>query len=147
MQSKGTVISVRKVRELQPGTWGYQITGVDEKKVSVKVCTSASAIVGKYQLFVDTIHKLKDGASQKCRYCHPDDIFVIFNPWCQGKNKNIPRNISLFFHQVVQKSVEKTPLIFSRFSYHILVKVSLACRSSTVTVRKERLECLDHIVT
>ena len=146
MQSKGTVISVRKVRELQPGTWGYQITGVDEKKVSVKVCTSASAIVGKYQLFVDTIHKLKDGASQKCRYCHPDDIFVIFNPWCQGKNKNIPRNIS-FFTKLCKKSVEKTPLIFSRFSYHILVKVSLACRSSTVTVRKERLECLDHSLT
>ena len=47
----------------------------------------------------------------------------------------------------MQKSVEKTPLIFSRFRYHILVKVSLACRSSTVTVRKERLECLDHSLT
>lgn len=85
MQSKGTVISVHKAREVIPGTWGYQITEIDEKKVSIKVCTSASAIVGKYQLFVDTVHKLKDGASQKCRYCHPDDIFVIFNPWCVGK--------------------------------------------------------------
>lgn len=84
MQSKGTVISVHKAREVNPGTWGYQITEIDEKKVSIKVCTSASAIVGKYQLFVDTVHKLKDGASQKCRYCHPDDIFVIFNPWCVG---------------------------------------------------------------
>lgn len=84
MQSKGTVISVHKAREVNPGSWGYQITEIDEKKVSIKVCTSASAIVGKYQLFVDTVHKLKDGASQKCRYCHPDDIFVIFNPWCVG---------------------------------------------------------------
>lgn len=83
IQSKGTVISVHKVRELQPGTWGYQITGVDEKKVNIKVCTSASSIVGKYQLFVDTIHRPKDGAPQKCRHCHPDDVFIIFNPWCE----------------------------------------------------------------
>lgn len=89
MQSKGTVISVHKAREVNPGSWGYQITEIDEKKVSIKVCTSASAIVGKYQLFVDTVHKLKDGASQKCRYCHPDDIFVIFNPWCVGKENII----------------------------------------------------------
>lgn len=95
MQSKGTVISVHKAREVIPGTWGYQITEIDEKKVSIKVCTSASAIVGKYQLFVDTVHKLKDGASQKCRYCHPDDIFVIFNPWCLGK-KNVKKSFTAF---------------------------------------------------
>ncbi|OWF54544.1 protein-glutamine gamma-glutamyltransferase K-like isoform X1 [Mizuhopecten yessoensis] len=82
LQSKGTVVPVTKVREISPGKWGYQILGVEDKKVNIKVCSGSDAIVGRYQLFIDTTHKENDGTIETCRYSHPDDIYVIFNPWC-----------------------------------------------------------------
>ena len=78
------MVPVQKVHEVKQGSWGYQVIGVGEKKVNLKVCSAADAIVGKYQLFVDTVHSVH-GDQRKFRYCHPDDIFVLFNPWCAGQ--------------------------------------------------------------
>ncbi|VDI23917.1 Hypothetical predicted protein [Mytilus galloprovincialis] len=82
MQSKNTVIPVTKVRNLQPGEWGYQITSTEDKKVSLKICTGSSCVVGRYTVYIDTIHRNNDKREEKYRYTHPDDIFIIFNPWC-----------------------------------------------------------------
>ncbi|KAJ8302755.1 hypothetical protein KUTeg_019151 [Tegillarca granosa] len=82
LQSKGTVISVNKVHQLKTGQWGFQITSVEDKKVNLKVLSSSESIVGRYQLFVDTLHKNTEGDVEQCRYTHPDDIYLIFNPWC-----------------------------------------------------------------
>lgn len=90
MQSKNTVIPVTKVRNLQQGEWGYQITSVEDKKVSLKICTGSSCIVGRYTVYIDTIHRNNEKKEEKYRHTHPDDIFIIFNPWCSG---NLHMNI------------------------------------------------------
>lgn len=84
MQSKNTVIPVTKVRNLQQGEWGYQITSTEDKKVSLKICTGSSCVVGRYTVYIDTVHRNNEKREEKYRYTHPDDIFIIFNPWCSA---------------------------------------------------------------
>ncbi|KAL5022509.1 hypothetical protein ScPMuIL_001664 [Solemya velum] len=82
LQSKGTVVPVHKVKNLLSGQWGFQVLGVQEKSLTVKVISAPDAIVGRYQLFVDTKRTSHEGIVEKSRFGHPDDIYIIFNPWC-----------------------------------------------------------------
>lgn len=54
------------------------------RSVSLRVSSDSDAIVGRYELFIDTIHRAGEDA-EKWRHKHPDDIFLIFNPWHSGK--------------------------------------------------------------
>lgn len=82
LQSKGTVVPVHRVQVLKDREWGYQLVRVEDKQVHLKVCTSPEAIVGRYNLFIETTHKNEQGEYEKFRYAQPDDIYLIFNPWC-----------------------------------------------------------------
>lgn len=84
LQSKGTVVPVHKVDSFDSSRWGFNITEIDDKTVSLKLFSTADAIVGRYQIFIDTFHKNPNGDVDKFRYKHPDDIYIIFNPWSQG---------------------------------------------------------------
>ncbi|XP_041375908.1 hemocyte protein-glutamine gamma-glutamyltransferase-like isoform X2 [Gigantopelta aegis] len=85
LQSKGSVVSVNKTESPSKTEWGFSIVEILEKGVTLKVSSAPDSIVGRYQLFIDTEHC---GANQtepeKYRYKHPDDIYLIFNPWCEG---------------------------------------------------------------
>ena len=43
----------------------------------------ATVAIGEWSLKVDTKTKL-DGKTKIYRYEHPDDFYMLFNPWCQG---------------------------------------------------------------
>lgn len=83
LQSKGTVVPVQRVEALRQNIWAYQLLRVEDKIVHLKVCTSPDAIVGRYNLFIETIHTNEHGDVEKCRYSQPDDIYLLFNPWCK----------------------------------------------------------------
>ncbi|CAG5117762.1 unnamed protein product, partial [Candidula unifasciata] len=79
-QSRGSVVPVVQVDRIQDGQWGFELAAVQEKSVTLRVSSGSDAIVGRYELFIDTQH-LKDDIVEKWRYKHPDDIFILFNPW------------------------------------------------------------------
>uniref|UniRef100_A0A2C9LXS8 Transglutaminase N-terminal domain-containing protein n=1 Tax=Biomphalaria glabrata TaxID=6526 RepID=A0A2C9LXS8_BIOGL len=79
-QSRGSVVAVNQVDKVQDGVWGFQIVSAKDKSVSLRVSSDSDAIVGRYELFIDTIHRAGEDA-EKWRHKHPDDIFLIFNPW------------------------------------------------------------------
>ncbi|KAL3859441.1 hypothetical protein ACJMK2_009661 [Sinanodonta woodiana] len=82
-QSKGTVVPVRMETNLNNSQWGYQLLGAEDRKVNLKVMTAHDAIVGRYHLFVETTHVTDDGTTEKYRFRHNDDVYILFNPWCQ----------------------------------------------------------------
>lgn len=82
LQSKGSVVSVRKSSEALALDWTFEISSVMERAVTLNVTSAPDAIVGRYEMFIDSIHKPADGGEEeKHRYKHPDDIYIIFNPW------------------------------------------------------------------
>ena len=84
LQSKGTVVPVSRVAALRDPIWAFQLLRVEDKVAHLKVCTSPDAIVGRYNLFIETTHKNEQGEVEKYRYAQPDDIYILFNPWCPG---------------------------------------------------------------
>ncbi|XP_050399460.1 protein-glutamine gamma-glutamyltransferase 4 isoform X1 [Patella vulgata] len=82
-QSKGTVIPVVGNETIDPNGWGYKMVLDNGKYVTLRIRSSASAIMGRYQLFIDTVHKRQKDGPEKYRYKHPDDIYILFNPWCK----------------------------------------------------------------
>ncbi|XP_052230405.1 protein-glutamine gamma-glutamyltransferase K-like isoform X3 [Dreissena polymorpha] len=82
LQSKGTVVPVSRVAALRDPIWAFQLLRVEDKVAHLKVCTSPDAIVGRYNLFIETTHKNEQGEVEKYRYAQPDDIYILFNPWC-----------------------------------------------------------------
>ncbi|CAG5132414.1 unnamed protein product [Candidula unifasciata] len=79
-QSRGSVISVVQGDKLQEGHWGFELSKVHDKSVTLRVSSPCDAIVGRYELFIDTTHQ-KNEAPVKYRHKNPDDIFLLFNPW------------------------------------------------------------------
>ena len=56
-----------------------------EGTLEVAINPPATAIIGRYQLYVETHLKGNDDKSLR-RYEHEDDdIIVLFNPWCSGR--------------------------------------------------------------
>jgi hypothetical protein len=86
LQSKGSVVSVRKTADSLPGDWSYEVSSVMDRSVTLKVTSSADAIVGRYEMFIDSIHAPAGSEVEKHRYKHPDDIYLLFNPWNEGEN-------------------------------------------------------------
>ncbi|XP_071091766.1 hemocyte protein-glutamine gamma-glutamyltransferase-like isoform X1 [Haliotis cracherodii] len=89
-QSKGSVVGVQKVDKVKDNEWGFQILSVEEKALVLNVSSDADTIVGRYQLFVDTVHTSSQGNVEKFRYKHPDDIYILFNPWCDADSVFLP---------------------------------------------------------
>ena len=80
-------MSVRKSKDSLPGEWSYEISSVVDRAVTLKVTSASDAIVGRYEMFIDSIHVLPGGETEKHRYKHPDDIYIVFNPWNEGETE------------------------------------------------------------
>lgn len=51
-----------------------------------QITSPAEAVVGRYQLYVETKTKINDSDKpEEFRYHYSDEIIVLFNPWCKGK--------------------------------------------------------------
>lgn len=88
--SKGTHIIIPLVEELQDERWEAKIVEQSVNRVKLSVNSSITAVIGKYKLTVAT-QCLKTGETTTH---DPDkDIYMLFNPWCEGKTKTLCSNI------------------------------------------------------
>ena len=77
-------ISLTKERVYK--AWSANLAQVNKESVRLQVTSPVDAVVGKYQLYVETKTTIRGSdKSEEYRYQHPEDIIVLFNPWCRGQ--------------------------------------------------------------
>ncbi|KAK3799550.1 hypothetical protein RRG08_019350 [Elysia crispata] len=65
------------------GGWTAQAGKCDSSTLEVKVTSSATAMVGRYSMFVESA--LQGQADTKRRLeIENEDLYIIFNPWCEA---------------------------------------------------------------
>lgn len=81
--SRGTHVIVPLVEALQDDRWEATIVSKDDKRIKLSVNSPPTAIIGRYQLTVET-----SSASGQAVSTHDpaNDIYMLFNPWCEGKH-------------------------------------------------------------
>ncbi|XP_073239325.1 coagulation factor XIII A chain-like [Porites lutea] len=85
-QSKGSVIRVpiSLTKERVYKAWSANLAQVNKESVRLQVTSAVDAVVGKYQLYVETKTAIRGSDKpEEYRYQHPEDIIVLFNPWCR----------------------------------------------------------------
>ena len=79
---KGTLAIIPLVDELQDDRWEAKIVKEEGDRVQLSVNSTPTAVIGSYRLIVVT-----SGPEAKLTSIHqpPDYIYLLFNPWCEGK--------------------------------------------------------------
>nr|XP_020459173.1 protein-glutamine gamma-glutamyltransferase K-like isoform X2 [Monopterus albus] len=79
--SKGTHIIIPLVEELEDNRWEAAVVTHDDKKIKLSVNSPPTAVIGRYQLTVET----NCGNDNKAISTHTpaNDIYMLFNPWCE----------------------------------------------------------------
>ncbi|XP_054459226.1 protein-glutamine gamma-glutamyltransferase K-like [Anoplopoma fimbria] len=79
--SKGTHVIIPLVEDLEDGRWEAAVVTQDDKKIKLSVNSPPTAVIGRYELTVET-----DCASGQAVSVHDpaNDIYMLFNPWCEG---------------------------------------------------------------
>ena len=83
-ESKGSVIRALLRQTLTTTQWGIKVKQVSGKTVRFTVMPSAKAMIGQYEVFVETIMNDADGSKLVFRYKDDDKVCVLFNAWCKG---------------------------------------------------------------
>ena len=87
-ESKGTIIRVpvSLTREFVHGAWSAKIAQTNQERVRLQITSPPDAVVGRYHLYVETKTSVP-GVEKETdfRYQHPEEIIMLFNPWCKGK--------------------------------------------------------------
>lgn len=66
-----------------PSGWSAVVSSIKESVIAVSVTAPAEAIIGRYQIYVETrVNGLDDEKSLRRYEMENDDVIVIFNPWC-----------------------------------------------------------------
>ena len=65
---------------------------LDNTTLRLKIKSPADTIIGRWKLFVNTfLKKEKDMSDEEKegirRYAYPQPVYILFNPWCKGKNR------------------------------------------------------------
>lgn len=83
-ESKGSIVRIALRDALTPTRWGMKIKQISGKTMRLTVMSSAKAIIGQYEVFVET--KMTDAAGKKLvhRYKDDDKVCILFNAWCEG---------------------------------------------------------------
>uniref|UniRef100_A0A665VHE4 Protein-glutamine gamma-glutamyltransferase K n=1 Tax=Echeneis naucrates TaxID=173247 RepID=A0A665VHE4_ECHNA len=78
--SKGTHVIIPLVEELKGNRWEAAIVSQTDKSIKLSVNSPASAVIGKYQVSVETSNSTK-----KSVFTHDsaNDVYMLFNPWCK----------------------------------------------------------------
>ena len=69
---------------LSPNQWGMQVKEANGSNVRLSIMSSAKAIIGRYEIFIETKRKESSGDASFFRYKHDEQICVLFNAWCSG---------------------------------------------------------------
>ncbi|XP_022782995.1 coagulation factor XIII A chain-like isoform X1 [Stylophora pistillata] len=85
-ESKGTIIRVpvSLTREFVHGAWSAKIAQTNQERVRLQITSPPDAVVGRYHLYVETKTSVP-GVEKETdfRYQHPEEIIMLFNPWCK----------------------------------------------------------------
>ncbi|KAJ7313166.1 hypothetical protein JRQ81_004440 [Phrynocephalus forsythii] len=86
--SKGTHILVPVGSSLPGLGWSAEVTDMGTNTMCLRVSTSPSALIGKYQFSVKTRSKAGEyQAPFDPRY----EIYILFNPWCSEDSVHLPQ--------------------------------------------------------
>ncbi|XP_054916296.1 protein-glutamine gamma-glutamyltransferase K-like isoform X1 [Poeciliopsis prolifica] len=78
--SNKTHIIVPLVEDLEDGRWEAAVVERDDKRLKLSVNSPPTAIIGRYQLTVET--SCANGKATS-RHDPANDIYMLFNPWCE----------------------------------------------------------------
>ncbi|XP_068700415.1 protein-glutamine gamma-glutamyltransferase K-like isoform X2 [Montipora foliosa] len=82
-ESKGSIQRLVISDDLVPTKWGMKIKHIGETAVTFTVMPSAKAIIGLYEVFVETKIFDKEGKKLISKYLDHRLICLLFNAWCQ----------------------------------------------------------------
>ncbi len=82
--------------ELQDESWEAKIVEQNINRVKLSVNSPVTAVIGKYKLTIAT-QCLKTG--ETTTHDHDKDIYMLFNPWCEGKIDRVPAYFKEYFTQ------------------------------------------------
>uniref|UniRef100_UPI0037E92BCB protein-glutamine gamma-glutamyltransferase K-like n=1 Tax=Semicossyphus pulcher TaxID=241346 RepID=UPI0037E92BCB len=78
--AKGTHVIVPLVEDLEDSRWEAAVVKQDDKRIKLSVNSAPTAVIGRYQLTVET----NSPSGQAVSTHNPDnDIYMLFNPWCE----------------------------------------------------------------
>ena len=83
-ESKGSIVRVTLRDVLTPNQWGMRIKGVSGKTMHLTVIPSANAIIGRYEVFLETKTRDSDGKLSVFRRKEDEIVCILFNAWCEG---------------------------------------------------------------
>ena len=73
-------------KEYVYGAWSVKFAQVNRETVRLQVTPPEDAVVGRYQLYVETKSNVSGADKQsEFRYQYPEEIIILFNPWCKGQ--------------------------------------------------------------
>ncbi|KAJ8278246.1 hypothetical protein GJAV_G00085530 [Gymnothorax javanicus] len=78
--SKGTHVIIPLLEELKEGCWEAKIAEQVGKKLKLSVNSPPTALIGQYQLTVETHSPSGEALSP---HDPSNDIYMLFNPWCK----------------------------------------------------------------
>lgn len=82
--SKDTLVTVPVVDKLENNSWEAKIIEQKDTGIKLSVNTSPTAPIGRYELSVKTW--TPKGSNTYLRKPE-NDIYLLFNPWCEGKHE------------------------------------------------------------
>ncbi|XP_034567276.1 protein-glutamine gamma-glutamyltransferase K-like [Notolabrus celidotus] len=78
--AKGTHVIIPLVEDLEDGRWEAAVVKKDDKKIKLSVNSPPTALIGRYQLKVETSCPSGQAIST---HDPANDIWMLFNPWCE----------------------------------------------------------------
>ncbi len=79
--SKGTHVIIPLVEDLKDDRWEAMVVKQDDKRIKLSVNSPPTAVIGRYQLRVET--NCTNGQFIST-HDPANDIYMLFNPWCEG---------------------------------------------------------------
>ncbi|XP_059197526.1 protein-glutamine gamma-glutamyltransferase K-like [Centropristis striata] len=78
--AKGTHVIIPLVKDLEDVRWEAAIVKQDDKRIKLSVNSAPTAVIGRYQLIVET-----DCPNGQAISTHDpaNDLYMLFNPWCE----------------------------------------------------------------
>ena len=87
-ESKGSISrAVVQDNYLDPAHWGVKISKVSGKTIRLTIMPSAKAIIGDYEVYVETKMVDTSGKALICKYKDNEKLCILFNAWCKGKKE------------------------------------------------------------
>ena len=98
---------VSLTRDYVYGAWSAKIMQTNQESVRLQIKSPADAVVGRCHFYVETKTSVP-GVEKETdfRYQHPEEIIMLFNPWCKGETYCCVEYLIVFFLPKLLKNKE-----------------------------------------